>query len=559
MTQKTEFDYIVVGAGSAGCVMAGRLSEDSNRRVLLLEAGGWDRDPLISIPLGWGQMYTKKLHDWRFPTVPEGVLNNREIECARGKVVGGSSSTNAMAYVRGHSGDYDRWADSGLKTWSFAHVLPYFRKQETWEGGATLYRGGQGPLATQFTKFEDPLVEAVIGAGAESGFPWTDDYNGAQQEGFCRVQMTIRKGRRCSSAAAYLRPASGRTNLIVKVQALVLRVLLEGERVVGVEYENAGRSHIARAPNVILSGGVINSPQLLMLSGIGDPDDLRRLGIEPRVALRGVGRNLQDHLSPIVRFRRRSPGPVFKRMRFDRIARDMSQAYLFGTGMASDVPCGVMGFLKSDENQTLPDLQFILNAAPLTAKPYFHPRYAYPDGFAFRIVLLRPKSRGQISLRSADPHAAPVIHQCFLSAAEDWAVLRAGLRMSRELSTRKSLQPFSSGQIVSPADDSDASLDAFTSAHALTTHHPSGTCRMGPAHDAMAVVDERLAVNGVGGLHVVDASVMPDLVGGNINATVLMIAERAADMISHRPLLAPVQLPIGGAPSGQRSTTLSIG
>lgn len=536
--QTSEFDHIIVGAGSAGCVLAGRLTEDPHCRVLLLEAGGWDRDPLISIPLGWGQMYTRKLHDWRFPTVPENVLNNREIECARGKVVGGSSSTNAMAYVRGHSGDYDRWAGNGLPNWSFSHVLPYFRRQESWAGGENFYRGGSGPLTTQFTKFEDPLVEAIIDAGAEAGFPWTDDYNGAQQEGLCRVQMTIRNGRRCSASAAYLRPASSRSNLTVTVQALVLRLLFEGARVVGVEYERKGERHFARAPSVILSGGVINSPQLLMLSGIGDPDGLRRLGIEPRVALRGVGRNLQDHLSPIVRFRRRTSGPVFKRMRLDRIATDMSRAFLFGTGMASDVPCGVIGFLKSDEGQSLPDLQFILNAAPLTAKPYMHSRHAYADGFAFRIVLLRPKSRGEVTLRSADPHAAPIIHQRFLTAPEDWAGLRAGLRISRELASRQALAPFSGGQINSPADHSDAALDAFIGAHSLTTHHPSGTCRMGKADDAMAVVDERLKVIGLDGLHIVDASVMPDLVGGNINAAVLMIAERAADMIRNRPLLA---------------------
>jgi 4-pyridoxate dehydrogenase len=534
-----EYDFVVIGAGSAGCAMAGRLSEDGGKRVLLLEAGGWDRDPLISIPLGWGQIYTRKLHDWRFPTVAEPALNNREIECARGKVIGGSSSTNAMAYVRGHARDYDRWAASGLPSWSHAHVLPYFRKQENWEGGASAYRGSGGPLDTRESRYEDPLVDAVRGAAAQAGHPFTDDYNGAQQEGFGRVQMTIRGGRRCSASVAYLRPALRRENLRVEVGALVLRLLMDGDLVVGVEYERRGRRHHVRAGRVILCAGVIKSPQLLMLSGIGDPDALRLHGIKPCVPLRGVGLNLQDHVSPIMRFRRAGNGPVFARMRFDRIARDMVRARLFGTGMASDVPCGLIAFLKSDAGEALPDLQFILNAAPLAARPYLNPRNAYADGFAFRIVLLRPRSRGSVSLRSADPGANPVIRQNFLSDPSEWAGLRAGLRMLRDLSSRSAFGAISGGPIEPPEDYSDTALDAVIRSRALTTHHPAGTCRMGTVNDPLAVVDERLQVIGVRNLHVVDAAVMPDLVGGNINAAVIMIAEKAADMIRGREPLPP--------------------
>ena len=439
-------------------------------------------------------------------------------------------------------GDYDRWAANGLAGWSYADVLPYFCRQENWQGEESVYRGRGGPLTTQFSKYQDPLVEAIIASGRDAGFPWTDDYNGADQEGFCRLQATIRNGRRCSASVAYLRPALSRPNLTVKVKALVRRLILDGSQVSGLEYQSQGEVRVARAPSVVLCGGVVNTPQLLLLSGIGDPDDLKRLGIEPLVPLRGVGKNLQDHLSPIVRFRRREPGPVFHRMRYDRIAMDMARAYLFGSGMASDVPCGVMGFLKTDVGQALPDIQFILNAAPLTARPYIRSGHAYPDGFAFRIVLLRPESKGSISLVSKDPHIAPRIQQNFLTTKKDWAVLRAGLRISRDLASRKALEAFSGGQIGAPADDSDAALDTFISGNSLTTHHPLGTCRMGNASDASAVVDANLKVMGIDGLNVVDASVMPDMVGGNINAAVMMIAERGADILRGRPRLQATAL-----------------
>ncbi len=536
-----DYGYIVIGAGSAGCVMAGRLTEDADRSVLLLEAGGWDRSPLISIPLGWGQIYTKKLYDWRFPTEPEPALNNRSIECARGKVVGGSSSTNALGYVRGHAGDYDRWAASGLTGWSYADVLPYFRKQETWERGADAFRGGDGPLTVRETRYSDPLVEAIGEAAVAAGHPRTADYNGARQEGFGRVQQTIRNGRRCSASVAYLRPALSRPNLRVETGALARRLLIERGRVVGVEYDRGGETRVARAPHVILSAGVIKSPHLLMLSGIGDPDELRRHGIEPVAALPGVGGNLRDHVSPIVRFRRRERGPLFARMRYDRIARDMLQAQLFGSGMASDVPSGLMGFLRSDPGQPLPDLQFLLNAAPLGARPYLRASHAYEDGLAFRVLLLRPTSSGRITLRSADPNAHPVIRQNFLTDRAEWSTLRTGLRMIADLRSRGELARLCGAEIDAPANDSDAALDASIRARSQTTHHPLGTCRMGTMDDPMAVTDRELKVRGIEGLRVVDASVMPDMVGGNINAPIVMIAERAADMLRHRSQMAPAR------------------
>jgi 4-pyridoxate dehydrogenase len=527
------YDYVIVGAGSAGCTLAYRLTADADTRVLLLEAGGWDRDPLIHIPFCWPYLLLNRKHDWMYFAEPEATMDGRGLECARGKVIGGSSSINAMAYVRGHRGDYDRWAASGLSGWSFENVLPFFKRQESWEGGADAYRGGSGPMTTRYSRFKDPLVEAFFAAGAAAGYPKTADYNGAQQEGFAVWQATIRNGLRCTGAAGYLRPAVKRPNLTVRVGTLVTQIMFEGTRAVGVEYCcGTERGTIRAEREVLLCGGVINSPQLLMLSGIGAPAELAAHGIGVRLALPGVGKNLQDHISAAVAYSRKEPGPVHRRMRLDRIAGDLARAYLFGTGIATDLPGALVAFLKTRPDIALPDIQLLFNAAPMSAHPYFAPfRQPYADGFACRVALLRPESRGEVRLASADPNSPMTIRQNFLATDNDRKVLRDGLRMVQDIGRQAPLVPFIENELAPGPNASREAIDAHIRATGITVHHPIGTCRMGADADNAAVVDAELRVRGTSGLRVVDAAVMPDLVGGNINAAVVMIAEKAADLI----------------------------
>ena len=528
------FDYIIVGAGSAGCTLANRLSADGRTRVLLLEAGGWDSHPFLKLPLGWGKVLLNRMYDWGYNTEPEATMGGRRIEVARGKVVGGSSSINAMAYVRGNRADYNRWASRGMPAWSYENVLPYFCRQESWEGGANAYRGGDGPMATRWSRYEDPLVDAYLSAAQSAGYALNDDYNGAQQDGFSRMQATIRKGRRESAATAYLHPVLSRGNLTVSINSYVTHIAIEGARAVGVEYLKDGERHFVDAGReIILCGGAINSPQVLMLSGVGDADELAEHGIAVKAALPGVGKQLQDHVAALLIYGRRDESPLLRNMRADRLVCGLAEGLVRGTGFATDLPGGITGFVKSGEGEPIPDIQLLFIAGSLAAAPYFAPfKQPFSDSIACRVVLLRPQSRGSIALASTDPRAHPRIRQGLLAADNDWNKLSAGIRIFRDIANSAGLAPFISREIGPGASvTSDCELEAYARKTAVTAHHPAGTCRMGAVGEAGAVVDPELRVMGIDRLRVVDASVFPDLVGGNINAPVIMLAEKAADFI----------------------------
>ena len=417
---------------------------------------------------------------------------------------------------------------------SYENVLPYFRKQESWEGGASAYRGGDGPMATRKARYQDPLVDAYLAGAQGIGYALNDDYNGAQQDGFGWMQMTIREGRRESAATAYLHPVLSRANLTVRVDSLVSRVAIDSTRAVGIEYiHNNETRFVAAEREVILCGGAINSPQLLMLSGVGDPTELSARGIAVKAALPAVGKQLQDHVAALLIYGRRDESPFLRNMRADRLLIALAQGLLRGTGFATELPGGITGFVKSSSGEPVPDIQLLFIAGSLGAAPYFPPfKQPFADTFACRIVLLRPQSRGSIGLASASPTVHPKIRECLLGVESDWRKLSAGIRIFRELAKLPRLMPFVSREIgPGAAVTTDGELESYVRKTAVTAHHPCGTCRMGVAGDSSTVVDSELRVHGIDGLRVVDASVFPDLIGGNIDAAVIMIAEKASDLI----------------------------
>lgn len=535
------YDYVIIGAGSAGCVLANRLTEDGAATVLLLEAGPRDRNPLISIPLGLGKLHEYKLYDWGYETEPEANLNNRRIDAMRGKVLGGSSSINVMTFTRGNRGDYDRWAQKGARGWSYTEVLPYFKRSETWEGGENTWRGGSGPIGVEFSKTTDPLFPAWVEAGKAAGIPENPDYNGNTQEGFGQGQYNVRDGRRSSSSRAYLRPARKRANLTIVSGAHATRLLMDGTRATGVEYIRAS-GDVVRAHagvEVIVSAGTFNTPQILMLSGIGPAAHLREHGIKAIVDL-PVGKNLQDHLGSYMAYSRKGSGWFHREMRFDRMAVSMIRAYLFGSGPGTVIPSGLHAFVKTRPELAVPDIEFMFRGASFSPYLWFPLiRPAYQDGMGIRPTILHPDSRGELLLRSADPLAPPRICYNFFTAPNDLPTLRQGFKIAREIMYQKPLDPYR-GIEISPGDriKNDAEIDDWLRKTVITAHHPCGTCQMGTTPDT--ILDPQMRVRGTDRLRVVDASAMPDLVSAHINACVLMMAEKASDMIRGRAPLPPV-------------------
>jgi 4-pyridoxate dehydrogenase len=536
------YDYIIVGAGSAGCVLAHRLTEDESATVLLLEAGGRDDHPYVQIPLGLGKLQQHKMFDWGYMTEPEPHLNDRRLTLLRGKVLGGSSSINVMAYTRGHRADFDRWAQQGATGWSYAHALPYFKRSESWEHGENPWRGGSGPLGTQGNHDTDPLFDAWREAGQLAGWPVTDDPNGADLVGFGDSQWTIRNGRRASASAAYLKPVLQRRNLTLRTDARATRVTLRGTHATGVEFVHRGTTvHAEAKREVILCGGVFNSPQLLMLSGIGPAEHLKEVGIAPLIDL-PVGRNLRDHLQVRLRWSRLHSGPFRRLMRADRAALAMAQAWLFGTGPATMLPGALKAFLRTQSELDAPDIEFLFPAAPLDARIWF-PRVTppYDDAFGVHPVLLHPRSQGEVTLRSADPAALVRIVNNFLADPADVATLRAAFRLAEDLAHKRPMDAFR-GTRLAPGSSlkTDAEIDDWIRNNVITVNHPLGTCAMGDGPDA--VLDPDLKVRGTEGLRVVDAAALPDMPSAHINAIVMMLAERASDLIRGRQPLAPLNV-----------------
>lgn len=531
------FDYIIVGAGSAGCVLADRLTASGRHRVLLLEAGGLDRNIWIHIPLGYGKLFSNAKFNWLYQSEPEPELNNRKIIQPRGKVLGGSSSINGLLYIRGQREDFDHWRQLGNTGWSFEDVLPFFRQAEDQQRGADELHGSGGPLAVSDVE-PHPLCDAFIKAAEQAGYPRNGDFNGPTQEGAGYFQMTTRNGRRCSTARGYLKPAQRRANLKVVSDALASRVLFEGKKAVGVEYTQGGTIHRARAEGeVVLSGGAFNSPQLLQLSGVGPGSLLRKFGIDVVSDMPGVGDDLQDHFQARFNYKCSEPITTNDAMATLRGRVGMVLDYAFNRGGPLSIGAGYAGgFFKTDPSLASPDVQihFILFSADSVGQKL----HTFP-GFLASICQLRPQSRGHVRIKSADPAQAPAIQPGYMSAPADRQVMIEGMRLTRRIMG----QPAISRYIVEELNPgarvaSDADLLAFAREKGTTIFHPTSTCRMGP--DAKAVVDERLRVRGIEGLRVIDGSIMPTVVSGNTNAAVVMIAEKGAEMILQdaRPVAA---------------------
>ena len=535
------FDFIIVGSGSAGSVMARRLSEDGKNSVLVLEFGGSDRGPFIQMPSALSYPMNMGLYNWGFESEPEPHLGGRRLATPRGKVIGGSSSINGMVYVRGHAKDFDTWEDMGAKGWGFRHVQPYFKRMENAHGGEEGWRGTDGPMHVKRGRRLNPLYKAFVEAGAEAGYPVTFDYNGHQQEGFGAMEMTVHNGLRWSAANAYLKPAMKRGNVKLVTRAYVNRVILEGKRAVGVEYEVGGETIVAKARReVVIAASSINSPKILQLSGIGAPDVLKAAGIPVQHALAGVGENLHDHLEIYFQVESKQPITLYSKLNLFSKGLIGLEWLLLKTGLGSTNHFESCGFIRSKAGIEYPDIEYHF----LPAAMRYDGKVAFNGhGFQVHVGPMRTKSRGYVRVRNSDAKTLPKILFNYMSHPDDWEEFRACVRLTRELFTQPSMQKYA-GKEIQPGSAlvSDDQIDGFIRQHAESAYHPCGTCKMGSANDPTAVVDETCKVIGIEGLRVADSSIMPQVTNGNLNAPTLMIGEKASDHILGREPLPPSNL-----------------
>lgn len=550
------FDYIIVGAGSAGCVLANRLSEDSTNNVLLIETGSSDKSIFIQMPTALSIPMNTKKYAWQFETQPEPFLDNRRMHCPRGKVLGGSSSINGMVYVRGHAKDFDEWQQYGAQEWDYAHCLPYFKKSEDWAFRANEYRGKAGPLGVNNgNQMKNPLYKAFINAGVEAGYFETKDYNAEQQEGFGPMHMTVKNGVRSSTANAYLRPAMSRSNLTVVTHALVHKVLLEGKKAVGVRYERKGKVVDVKAnKEVVLSAGPIGSPHLLQLSGIGPKAVLEAANIEVKHDLPGVGQNLQDHLEFYFQFKCKRPITLNGKLDWFSKLKIGVRWILTKKGLGATNHFESCGFIRSKASVEWPDLQYHF----LPAAMRYDGKEAFAGhGFQVHIGHNKPKSRGHIKAISADPTAHPEILFNYLEHEADREGFRACVRLTREIINQQALDEYR-GEEIQPGThiQTDDEIDTFVRQSVESAYHPSCSCKMGT--DNMAVVDPQTRVHGIEGLRVVDSSIFPTIPNGNLNAPTIMVAERAADIIRGKELLAPLTAAVTIEPNWQEQQRSAV-